>query len=190
MRKQLLYIILFFSFCSNAQNVFIKRDNKLVELSNLKSIKIHQYKLSSGKDSVYQVIDVDSLYKSGDTLVVRPWLTEETFYLDPNADVTIQRLYKTGSTSLIKIPIVEIDKIVGKKRALSKALGIISTVAFIGVAASLPLRFANPDSPVGTNVFLVAAPTLLVSWTLQASVAKKRYHFDKNRTNKKIWMFN
>jgi hypothetical protein len=190
-RKQLLYILLYLSFNLQGQTTFIKSGNSLTELSNLKSVKIHHYKLSSGKDSIYQVTDVDSLYKSGDTLVVRPWLTEETFYLDPNADVTVQKLYKAGSTSLVKIPIVEIDRIVGKKRSISKLLSVISTVAFLGVAASIPLRLSNTDNQnLGSTLFIIAAPTLIVSWTLQATVAKKKYHFDKNRTNKAVWTFN
>jgi hypothetical protein len=190
-KSRILVCFLFVSFCSLAQNVFIKSGNRLVELSNLKSIKIHQYKVSGEKDSVYTLTDVDSLYRSGDTLVVRPWLTEETHYLDPNADITTQKLYKPGSNTLVKIPIIEIDKIVGKKRSLSKTLGIVSTIAFLGVGASIPLRLSNADNQnIGNTLFVIAAPTLIVSWTLQAIVAKKRFHFNKNRTDKKIWVFN
>jgi hypothetical protein len=191
LKTLVIFAILSICSISYSQNTFIKSGNKLVELSNLKSIKVHQYKLSSGKDSIYQVTDVDSLYKSGDTLIVRPWLTEETYYLDANADITVQKLYKEGSTSLVKIPITEIDRIVGKKRSISKLFSVVSTVAFLGVAASIPLRLSNTDNQnIGSTIFIIAAPALIVSWTLQATVAKKRYHFDKNRTDKKIWVFN
>jgi hypothetical protein len=190
--KNVLYGLLTFSCClCFSQNIFIKRDNKLVELSTLKNLKIHQYQVSSGKDSVYRITEVDSLYKSGDTLVVRPWAVEEVQYLDPDADISIQKLYKTGSTSFLKIPISEIDKLVGKKRSLSKVFGILSTVAFIGVATSMPLQLSNSDNQaIGRTLFIVAAPTLILSWTLQATLAKKRYYFDKNRTDKKLWIFN
>jgi len=186
-------ILLFFtlgSVCSFSQTVFIKSNNKLADLSSLKSTKVYQYQLSSGKDSIYRITDVDSLYKHGDTLVVRPWLIEETHYLDPNAEISTQKLFKASSKQTIKIPIVEIDKIVGKKRAITKVLNVVSTAAFLGVAASIPMRFSKPDNPDAKNLFLVAAPTLLVSWTLQATIAKKRYHFDRNRTKKRTWIFN
>jgi hypothetical protein len=145
--------------------------------------------LSFGKDSIYQVADVDSLYKSGDTLIVRPWVVEETHYLDPVAEVNIQRLYKPG-TNTLKIPIIEIDKITGKKRSISRPLAFISVAAFVGVATSMVLRANAGTAQTGNMVLFVSAPTLVVCWTLQATVAKKRYHFNKNRTDKKIWTFN
>lgn len=187
-----VFILLAFVLASSsfAQNIFIKRENKLVDLSGIKNLKIHQYKSNSGKDSIYTVTDVDSLYKSGDTLLVRPWLTEETQFLDPVADITIQKLYKPGSNAQVKIPIVEIDRLTGKKRSISKPLAVISVVGFVGVAASMAMRSSVSTEQAGNMVLFVSAPTLVVCWTLQATVAKKRYHFDKNRTEKKIWVFN
>lgn len=192
MIHRLLYIslILLCSF-GFSQNVFIKRDNKLVGLDQLKHVKIHQIKTSSGKDSVNIITDVDSLYQNGDTLIVRPWVTEERFLNDSTVNITVQKIYNTNSKTLVKIPINEIDMIVGKKRAISKVFGIISTAAFLGVAASIPLRLSNSDNQtIGNTLFVVAAPALIVSWTLQATVAKKRYYFNKSRTDKKIWIFN
>ncbi len=190
MRICLIYIVLFCSIYLPAQTLFIKRENRLVDLSGIKNLKIHQYKLSSGKDSVYSVTDVDSLYKSGDTLIVRPWLTEEIQYLDPAAEITTQKLYRSGSNSWLRIPIKEIDRLTGKKRSISKPLAVISVVGFAGVAASMALRSSASTEQAGNIILFVSAPTLVLCWTLQATVAKKRYHFDKNRTEKKIWSFN
>jgi hypothetical protein len=190
MSKLLFLLFLFFVSPSFSQNIFIKKENKLVELSGLKNLKIHQYKLSFGKDSIYQITEVDSLYKKGDTLVVRPWVVEETHYLDPVAEINIQRLYKPNINTFVKIPIIEIDKITGKKRSISRPMAFISVAAFIGVASSMVLRAKARTEQTGNAILLVSAPTLVVCWTLQTTVAKKRYHFDKNRTNKKVWVFN
>ena len=67
---------------------------------------------------------------------------------------------------------------------------VISVVGFVGVAASMAMRSSVSTEQAGNMVLFVSAPTLVVCWTLQATVAKKRYHFDKNRTEKKIWVFN
>lgn len=185
---------LLFSFCSVAQNVFIKRDNKLVGLAQLRNIKIHQNissKINTGVDSVSIITDVDSLYKSGDTLYVRPWITEEKQAFDSTVNVTIQKIYNPRSKTQIKIPIKEIDVLTGKRRSLSRLFSFVSTAAFISVATSIPLRLSDPNyQAIGNTIFVIAAPTLIVSWTLQATVAKKRYHFDKSRTDKNIWNFN
>lgn len=162
-----------------------------MDLDGLKHIKIHQFKQSNGKDSVFTITEVDSIAKVGDTLLVKPWTVDEVHYLDPNADITITKIAKYKAKEMVKIPINEIDKLVGKKGTLSRALTFISTAAFIGVATSIPLRLGNSDNQaVGNTIFVIAAPALIVSWTLQVTVAKRRYHFDKSRTDKKVWSFN
>jgi uncharacterized membrane protein len=91
----------------------------------------------------------------------------------------------------VSIPISEIDKLTGKKRTLSRVLSYVSTVAFLSVAASTGLRLSNStNQEIGNKMFFVSAPTLIVSWILQATIAKKKYHFDKNRTDKMTWIFN
>ncbi|MDZ4664009.1 MAG: hypothetical protein SGJ15_03970 [Bacteroidota bacterium] len=188
--KFLLFFFLISSF-SYSQAVSIKRDGKNVHLSQLKSLKILQYKLSNGNDSVNIITEVDSVYKVGDTLIVRPWAIEEIYQLDTNVNITTSKIYKEGTKSLVKIPISEIDKLTGKKRSISRVLSFVSTIAFISVAASTVLRLGNSDNQaIGSKVFVISAPTLIVSWVLQATLAKKRYHIDKNRTDKKTWMFN
>ncbi len=175
-----------------SQNVFIKRDNKLVDLSNLKNLKIFEYKTSNEKDSINFITEIDSVYKTGDTLFVRPFAIDEVHYLDPNADVTVTRIFKETSRTIVKIPIDNIDQLVGKKRSVSRILSWVSSIAFVSIAASIPLRLGNNDDnrAVGNAIFLTAAPTLILSWTLSATVAKKHYHFNKSRTDKKIWVFN
>lgn len=193
-KPPLLLVLILFTWCSLAQNVFIKRDNKLVGLSQLRNIKIYQnisYRTSVSADSVNVITDVDSLYKFGDTLVVRPWVTEEKHVFDTAVNVTVQKVYNPRLRTQVKIPISEIDILTGKRRSLSRLFSFISTASFISVATSIPLRLSNPDNQaIGNTIFLIAAPTLVVSWTLQATVAKKRYHFDKKRTDKNVWSFN
>ena len=160
-----------------------------MDLDQLKNLKIHQYKQSNGTDSVYIVTEPYSMSKSGDTLVVKPYAVDEVHYLDTNNHITIQRIAKENSNELIKIPINEIDKLVGKKRSISRPLSWLSTIAFIGVGASFILRMGNNDVRlIGNKVFLTSAPVLLLSWTLQATVAKKHYNF--NGKGKSKWVFN
>lgn len=188
---KLFFFLFLISAFSYSQNVFIKRDNKLVELSQLKSLKIHQFKQSKGKDSINFITEVDSLYKTGDTLIVRPWSVEEIYQADTNVNITISKVYKEKTKSIVRIPISEIDKLTGKKRSISRVLSYVSTIAFLSVAASTVLRLGNSDNQaIGNKLFFVSAPTLIVSWVLQATLAKKRYHIDKSRTDKKVWLFN
>ncbi|MBK7819166.1 MAG: hypothetical protein IPJ60_17740 [Sphingobacteriaceae bacterium] len=188
--KLLVFFILISSF-SYSQTVSIKRDGKTVELSKLKSLKIIQNKTSNGKDSINITTEVDSVYKSGDTLIVRPYSIEEVFQLDSNVNITTSKVYKEGTKSLVKIPISEIDKLTGKNRSLSRALSYVSTVAFLGVGASTVLRFGNTtNQQIGSKLFYVSAPTLIASWILQATLAKKKFYIDKSRTDKKTWIFN
>lgn len=186
------FLFLFFlisSFCY-AQTVSIKRDGKTVQFSQLKSLKIVQNKLSNGQDSIHIITEVDSVYKSGDTLMVRPWSVEEIYQLDTNVNITTSKIYKEGTKTLLKIPISEIDKITGKKRSISRVLSVVSTIAFVSVAASTVLRLGNTNNQaIGNKMFVISAPTLIVSWLLQATVAKKRYYLDKKRTDKKTWIF-
>jgi hypothetical protein len=191
MSKTILAFLFLIPFCSFSQNVFIKRDNKLTGFDQLKRIKIYQYKKSGNSDSVNIITEVDSLYKTGDTLVVRPWIVEERFLKDTTLEVSVQKIYKASSKTLLKIPVNEVDVVVAKKRSISKVFSIASTAAFIAVAASIPLRLGNSDNrTIGNAIFVTAAPILIVSWTLQATIAKKKYHFDKSRTDKAVWIFN
>jgi hypothetical protein len=188
---RLLFFFFLFSTFSFCQNVSIKKDNKIVQLSQLKSLKIIHNKQSFGKDSINIITEVDSLYKNGDTLLVRPWSVEETYLLDSNVNVTVSKIYKERTKSLMRIPISEIDKLTGKKKSMSRVLSYVSTIAFLSVAASTALRLSNStNQEIGKNIFFVSAPTLIVSWVLQATVAKKRYCIDKKRTDKKTWIFN
>ncbi len=191
MIERLIYIILiFFSSFSYSQTVSIKRDGKIVKLSHLKSLKIIQNKLSNGQDSINITTEVDSVYKSGDTLIVRPWSVEEIYQLDTNVNITTSKIYKQGTRTLVRIPISEIDKLTGKKRSVSRVLSYVSTIAFVSVAASTVLRLGNSDNQIiGRKLFVISAPTLIVSWVLQATIAKKRYHIDRKRTDKKTWLF-
>lgn len=187
---RLLFFLLLISSFSYSQTVSIKRDGKTVQLSQLKSLKIIHNKVSNGQDSINITTEVDSVYKSGDTLLVRPWAIEEVYQLDSNVNITTSKIYKQGTKSLVKIPISEIDRVTGKKRSISRVLSVVSTIAFVSVAASTVLRLGNStNQAIGNKMFVISAPTLIVSWVLQATIAKKRYHIDKKRSDKKTWVF-
>ena len=168
--KILFFLFLISSF-SYSQSVSIKRDGKTVQLLQLKNLKIIQNITSNGHDSINITTEVDSVYKSGDTLLVRPWSIEEVYQLDTNVNITTTKVYREGTKSLVRIPISEVDKITGKKRSVSRVLSYVSTIAFLSVAASTVLRLGNTDNQaIGTNVFYFSAPTSIVPCNTQLTI--------------------
>jgi len=173
------------------QRILIRSGFKLVDLNSFDEHSLLQNKYSRGEDSIsYQIYAHRIAYKP-DTLIVTPEEINIYRYLDTINAYSESFDYPPTTTLTIKVPVKEIESIKAKKQPLSKITGVIAAGSYVLLMCS-PFIAMNANETVsnfGVKMILITAPMLAVSWSINAIWAKKRYHFNSERTRKNTWKF-
>lgn len=173
------------------QRIMIRQGIKLVNLTSYDEHAILQNSVSRGQDSISTLIYSYSIGYKKDTLLVIPEDVSRYRYMDTINAYTESFDYAKTTTITLKIPINQIESIKAKRQPLSKITGGITAASYVALICS-PFIAMNKNDAVadfGVALFLVAVPTIAISWSINGFYAKKRFHFDKSRTHKDVWKF-
>lgn len=173
------------------QPVIIHKGTKRMNLNHYDEFSVIYTKTSKGQDSLnIQIFTSEMRYKK-DTLIIKPTDLNMYRFMDTINAYSETKDFAPTTTITIKIPTKEIESIKSKKQPLSKITGGIASVSYVSLLCS-PFIAMSQNSSVsnfGIGLFLVSAPVLAISWSINGIYAKKRFYFDPERTHKKIWKF-
>ena len=171
--------------------VMIRQGIKLLNLNSYDEHAILQNISSNGQDSISTLIYSYSISYKKDTLLVVPEDVSRYRYMDTINAYTESFDYAKTTTITLKIPINQIESIKAKRQPLSKITGGITAVSYVALICSPFIAMSKNDAVAdfGVGLFLVAVPTIAISWSINGFYAKKRFHFDRNKTHKDIWKF-
>lgn len=172
--------------------IIVKKGKRTFDLLRYSETEIVQNVVRKGEDSLRLVIAADSMVKAGDTLLVRPWsINEERFAVDDKH--TSKSLFYNGpkpTTTLIKIPVNELERIKVKREPFCF---IMSSIAAVGMVGSLVGLSITPDSDTRAknrkNILTASYPVLMVGLTARLGWGKKKMNFDAKRAKRNVWKF-